>query len=320
MTTRCLVTGANGFVGLPLSLALRHHGHEVIGLVRRPCPALEDAGIEQRQISDLADDDDPSLANALGGVQTVYHLAARTHSPGASASDYDHDNISVTRRLTELACVAGVGHLVFVSSVKAMGERSDGEPLTPDTVPRPEDDYGRSKLAAEQFIARRCASAATGYTIIRPPLIYGAGALGNLERLIRLIHRGLPLPLGAVENRRSMISRQNLIDLMLAIISRPTGRILLPHDSDWSTPDLIRHLAAAMNRPARLWPVPPSLLRLAAKAVGRQAITDRLTGSLQVDDPWLRDTLGWRAPLPATTGLAEMALAAVADQSARPAR
>ncbi|MGH1357251.1 MAG: NAD-dependent epimerase/dehydratase family protein [Burkholderiaceae bacterium] len=309
MKRRCLVTGANGFLGRPLCLSLQEKGCEVIAVVRRADSQLTAAGIRQVVVADLYNFNDPSLSGSLNGAQTVYHLAARTHSPGADWRAYQRDNEAVTTQVTQLAIAAKVEHLVFVSSVKAMGERSGSSPLTPDSIAQPEDYYGHSKLAAEQSVIRQCQNTNTQFSILRPPLIYGKHAPGNLHRLISLIRRGVPLPLASVRNKRSMVGQQNLIDLLGALSERPANRILLPADGDWSTPELIRLLAQALNRPTRLWPVPPGLLRLAGRLVNKQDITDRLTRSLQIDDPWLRDQFGWHPPLPANAGLSEMAQA-----------
>ncbi len=313
---RALVTGATGFLGGALCARLIAHGWAVRAPSRHPLSPALAARVETLPVTDLADWA-LRAADALHDVDAVFHLAARVHQSGLRGNDaaYRRDNVETTVSLARAAASADVPRFVFVSSVKAMAETSDTRPLTPQDPPRPEDAYGRSKLEAERGMIEALASGPTRWCIVRPPLVYGVGARANLDRLVRWIAAGRPLPLAAVRNRRSLIGRENLTDLLagVAILPEAGHRILLPSDGDWSAAELVACLGEAVGRPVRaFWPVPPILLRTVAAALGQGSRIESLTASLQIDDPWLRDAVGWRPEIPAREGLTMMARAAVA--------
>lgn len=247
----------------------------------------------------------------LNGVDCVVHLAARAHVMDDSAPEplaaYREVNVAGTRRLAEQAAAAGVRRLVMVSSIKVNGERTaPGAPFLFSDPPAPEDAYGLSKWEAEQALWLVAAETGLEVVVVRPPLVYGPGARGNFQRLLRWVARGLPLPLGAVENRRSLVALDNLVDLLRVCIDHPaaTGQTFLVSDGeDLSTPELIRRLAAAMGRKPRLLPVPPALLRLGGWLLGRSGEVARLLGSLQVDIAHTREILGWTPPISVQEGL-----------------
>lgn len=300
-----LVTGANGFVGRVLCETLVRAGHSVRAAVRNPTAAI--AGSESVAVGDLNADTDWS--RALAGIDTVIHAAARAHilhdSPD-NAALYIRTNADGTCGLIEAAARAKVDRLVYVSSIKVNGEATANAPFTASDPPGPLDDYGRSKLAAEALVlAAASAGKLDGY-IVRPPLVYGAGVRANFLRLMRWTWKGIPLPLGAVDNARSMISVWNLGDVLarLATVRRPGARtFLVSDDDDLSTPALIRGLAAAMNRHARLVPIPVALLRLAGNMTGKSAEIARLCGSLRVDIGATRELLDWAPPLSVDEGI-----------------
>lgn len=291
------VTGAAGFVGRAVVATLRSRGVAVRPLVRHAM------GGDTVPIGEIGSNTDWS--RALEGVTHVIHAAARAHVMQEEARDplkaYREVNLHGTRRLAEQAATAGVHRLVFVSSVKVNGERTRaGCPFSARDCPAPEDAYGISKHEAEQALLEIGACTALKVAIVRPPLVYGPGVKGNFARLIRWVRTGIPLPLAAVHNRRSLVALDNIVDLLIccAMHSRATGQVFLAGDgADLSTPELLGRIARAMNRRARLFPVPPSVLSAVARLVGRGAEVDRLIGSLQVDISHAYETLGWRPPV-----------------------
>lgn len=199
---------------------------------------------------------------------------------------------------------------MYLSSIKVNGERTAlGVPFSFSDTPAPEDAYGTSKWEAEQALWDISARTGLEVVVVRPPLVYGPGVKGNLARLLKLVRSGLPLPLGAVQNKRSLIGLNNLVDLLIRCVDHPAaaGRTFLVADGeDLSTPDLLRHMAAAMGRSARLVPVPVPLLRLAGSALGKRAEIDRLVGSLQIDSSHTRRVLGWTPPVSVEEGIRRM--------------
>ena len=306
--SRVLVTGANGFIGRALCEALSASGHTVRKAVRASGPGDKNA----IAVGDIGPGTD--WGAALEGVSAVVHLAARTHVLRETAADplaeYRRINVAATERLARSAAARGVRRLVFLSSVKVNGERTGARPFTEDDAPRPEDAYGESKWEAEQALARIAAETGLQAVVLRPPLVYGPGVKGNFLRLLQWVARGWPLPLGSVENRRSLIYVGNLVDAIVKAIEAPraAGETFLVADSqDVSTPDLVRGLAAALGVKPRLLPFPLAPLRLASALAGRGAEFARLTGSLQVDSSRIQRKLDWRPRFTLAQGLAETA-------------
>jgi len=261
-------------------------------------------------VGDLAD---AALDAACAGADAVVHLAARTHVMQETAADaeaaYRRTNVDATRRLAEAAVRSGVRRFIFLSSIKVNGEATHGTPYSEASRPAPEDAYGRSKLAAEQALTA-AAGTAMETVILRPPLLYGPGVKGNLLTLMRALARGIPLPLGALDNRRSLLGIENLVSALTLALTHPAaaGRTFLVADGeDLSSPQLARLIAAGLDTPARLLPVPAPLLRFAGALTDKRAAVARLTGSLQIDGRAIRGTLGWQPPVPAAEGLARMA-------------
>lgn len=298
------VTGASGFVGGVLLESLAREGYQVVALTRQP-KDLQRATV--RAVGDLGNAE--GLAEALEGVDVLIHLAARAHVMGEHRSDavalYRAVNVDGTVRLAEAAVRAGVKRVVFVSSIKVNGEQTTARPFTAGDEPAPEDAYGLSKREAEAALWRIAGETGLEVTIIRPPLVYGPLVKGNLRRLISFVQRGLPLPFGAVRNRRSLVSVYNLCDLLVRCVEHPAaaGQTFLASDGeDLSTPGLIREIAIAFSRPARLWPVPVPVLKLAGRITGRLDDIDRLCGSLQVDIAKTCGLLDWHPPLSVREG------------------
>ena len=255
------------------------------------------------------------LEFSLIGIDCVIHCAALVHVMSESAEGalaaYRDVHVEITRRLAEQAVASGVRRFVFLSSVKVNGESTDGlpRPFGARNDAKPRDPYGISKWEAEQALWEVSAKTGLEVVVVRPPLVYGPGVKGNLARLLKLVRSGVPLPLGALQNKRSLIGLDNLVDLLIRCVDHPeaAGQTFLVSDGeDLSTPDLIRHMAAAMNRSPRLFPAPVSLLRLAGGALGKLAEIDRLVGSLQIDSSHTRRVLGWTPSVSVQEGIRRM--------------
>jgi nucleoside-diphosphate-sugar epimerase len=292
---RVAVSGAAGFVGRRAVLDLRAAGLDIVPLVRRPC-----GGDHEVVLGDLGEIA-PTLA--LPRIDACLHLAGRAHVLNDTAEDplaaYLHINVEGTRRLLDAVIRAGCRHFVYVSSVKAAAERSTGEPLHPDEPMCPEDPYGISKAAAESIVREICDTAGIAWTIVRPPLVYGPGVRANFHRLLRLALSGLPLPLGAAMNRRSMVFVGNLTDAMRAVLTTPAshGHVFYVTDGeDLSTADLIRRIAHADGSRASLFAFPRALLEIAAHVAGKGGELRRLFDDLQVDARPLCELLHWSPP------------------------
>lgn len=305
---RILITGGTGFVGRELiAQLLLRKVKEVIAPARTPDQLP--AGVTAVLVNAINDQTDWS--SALTGVNVVVHSAARVHQVTDRVedplADYRRVNVGGTLKLARVAARAGVSRFVFLSSVKVNGEATLPDvPCSADDSPAPQDPYGISKWEAEQGLQKIARETGMEVVIIRPPLVYGPGVKGNFASMIGLVEKGVPLPLGAIHNRRSLISLGNLVDLIITCIDHPAAanQIFLAADGeDLSTSDLLRRVAAAMGTPSRLIPVPAGLLQLGATILGKQAMAQRLLGSLQVDISKTREVLGWAPPLSVDEGL-----------------
>lgn len=303
-----LVTGANGFVGSALCARLRKDGAPVRGAVR--LSNVRAGGTEGVTIDGLASDTDWS--EALKNVEQVVHLAARVHVMNDKSSDpfaeFRRVNVEGTAALARQAAAAGVRRFVFLSSVKVNGEFTEaGQPFTADDVPAPEDPYGVSKHEAEQLLRQIADETGMEVVIIRPPLVYGPGVKANFAAMMRWLARGVPLPLAAVnENRRSLVALDNLVDLIMTCLHHPAAAnqtFLVSDGEDLSTAQLLKRMGAAMGHPARLFYVPPALLKLGATVLNKPGIYQRLCGSLQLDIAKTRQLLGWTPPVSVDEGL-----------------
>jgi nucleoside-diphosphate-sugar epimerase len=297
--TRIVVTGAAGFIGRALCRGLAERGHDVLGLARGPAVALP--GIVLRPIGTIAPDSEwrPHLRDA----EIVIHLATRAHRAARTPDDGESEAAAC---LARAAAAAGVRRLVHMSSLRAMGEATaTGVPFRATDSPQPSDPYGRAKLAIEQALATAADETGIDLVILRPPLVYGPAAKGNFRALMRLVAAGLPLPFARVDNRRSLIFVNNLVDLTarVALASAASGRVLLARDTDLPTPDLVRVLAAGLGRPARLFPLSQPALAAARLLPGIGPLAARLTLSLEADDRATRAAFGWAPPFPADAAL-----------------
>ena len=311
-----LVTGANGFVGNALVAALQQNAHSVRRALRNRREEESDAVA----VGDINGHTD--WADALRNIDVVIHLAARVHVMHESAADplaaFREVNVAGTENLARQAAAAGVKRLVYVSSIKVNGESTLSPGPSPVNgggvqnifteldVPAPQDAYGISKWEAEQALHRVAAETGLEVVIVRPPLVYGAGVKGNFAQMLKVLARGIPLPFASVHNRRSLLYVGNLADALITCATHPAadGQTYLVSDGeDISTSELLRRLGVAMGHPARLFPCPPALLKLAARLTGTTAQIERLLGSLQVDNHKMRSELGWVAPYSLQQGL-----------------
>lgn len=309
------MTGASGFVGRAVVDVLSSNPAFACRALYRSRPESIPPGVEAVESGDLVEGLLPP--EALKGVHVVIHTAARTHVLRERNGDpyraYRRTNVDGTLNLARSAIAAGVGRLVFLSSIKVNGESTPVDrPFTEADEPAPEDAYGITKLEAERALSELAKAGALEVRVLRSPLIYGAGAKGNLAELTRIIGHGLPLPLGAVRNRRSMVALDNLVSALVASADpAATGSSMhmISDQDDLSTPELIAAIACGLGRKARLLPLPPSLLSLAAGLAGRSEQARRLIGSLAVDSSKLTRDLGWRPHVRPREGLADMARA-----------
>lgn len=299
---KVLITGANGFIGSALAQYLSLAGCVVRRATRGP-------EMDSVAVGDI--DSSTDWAEALARCDAVVHLAARVHVLGDGAADplaeFREVNAAGTLKLARQAAPAGVRRFVFLSSVKVNGEGRD-EPYRTCDPAAPQDPYAMSKWEAEQGLLEIASDTGLQVVILRPPLVYGPGAKANFRRLVQMVGRGWPMPLGAIENRRSLLYLGNLVDAIRVCLEHPAaaGRTYLLSDGeDVSTPELIRRLARAMGRPARLFDVPAAWLESGARLLGRRAEVGRLLGSLCVDGGAIREELGWVQPYTLDQGLAE---------------
>jgi nucleoside-diphosphate-sugar epimerase len=306
---RVLVTGANGFVGQHLCPYLIAQGFTLRAALRRQQPDW--AVCEQVAIGDITAECDWSAA--LEGVDAVFHLAGRAHVMRETVDDplaqFRQVNVAGSRRLAQQAAAAGVKRLIYLSSIKVNGERSINQPIEADDGAAPEDAYGQSKWEAEQALRKIAEESGMELVIVRPVLIYGRGVKGNLQHLAGWVRKGLPLPLGRVNNRRSLVNIQNLLDFLHTCLLHPdaAGEVFIVADGeDLSTPQLIRKLAAAMGVSPRLVPLPISLLHLLGRLSGRSAAIERLCGDLQVNIDKNKRLLNWVPKVSVESALREM--------------
>jgi nucleoside-diphosphate-sugar epimerase len=309
-----LVTGATGFVGKAVLLRLLNErdSPRVAIAVRRDGQQWPD-----RVVQHVTGDLDPSTdwSVVLEGKSAVVHCAARVHVMADAAvnplAEFRRVNVQGTLNLARHAATAGVRRFVFVSSIKVNGEATQlGIPFAADDAPAPLDAYGVSKMEAEEGLREIASQTGMEVVIIRPPLVYGPAVKANFAAMMRWLKRGVPLPLGAIHNQRSLVALDNLVDLIVTCLTNPAAAnqtFLVSDGEDVSTTELLRRMGQAMGKPARLIPVPAGWLKLATALVGKKDVAQRLCGSLQVDIEKTQRLLGWKPPLTLDQGLKKAA-------------
>ncbi len=301
MPGRVLVTGASGFVGRAVVARLAQAATPVRAALRQG-PSARLPGVDVAQVGDIHATTD--WRGAVEGVDVVVHCAARVHVMHETAADplaaFRAVNVAGTLQLARQAQAAGVRRLVFVSSIGVNGAETTGRPFTADDAPAPHSPYAQSKHEAEVALRELAQRTGLEVTIIRPPLVFGPGAPGNFERLMRALHRGMPLPFGAVHNQRSFVALANLTSLVQVCLGHPQAAnqtFMVSDGEDISTTELLRRVAQGLGRPARLIPVPGGAIRALAGLLGKADFAQRLCGSLQVDISKTRALLGWAPPV-----------------------
>jgi nucleoside-diphosphate-sugar epimerase len=301
---KVLVTGANGFIGTPLCKSFSEMQYDVIPVVRRP------SAIPNSRI--LEYNNDAKWMECLEGCDSIVHLAGRAHVMQDPATDpykaFHVANVEATLKLAYRAVKAGVRRLLFISTIKVNGEYTlPGTRFTPNDVPAPDNDsYALSKLEAEQALWEVSTKSGLEIVIIRPPLVYGPRVKGNFLSLMHWIEKGLPLPLGAIHNKRSLVGLDNLIDLIITCNDHPSAAnqtFLVSDNQDLSTTELLQHLGIALNKPTRLLPLPPLILDWGLTALGKKSIAQRLLSNLQVEITKTEELLSWSPPVSIDEGL-----------------
>lgn len=301
-----LLTGATGFVGTVVARQLGiSNQHQLIAAVRRPC-RISGCG-RVHVIGELSGSVD--WTEALTETNIVVHAAARAHLTRNNAAnptvDFRHVNVEGTLELAKQSANAGVKRFIFISSIGVNGNITS-RPFTAGDQPSPAEPYALSKWEAEQGLWQIREETGMDVVIIRPPLVYGPGAPGNFSSLVRWVERGVPLPLGAIHNKRSLVGIDNLVDLIIRCIDHPAAanQVFLAGDGeDLSTTELLRGVGEAMGKPARLIPVPAGMLQFGATVLGKKAMAQRLLGSLQVDISKTCELLDWKPPYTVQEGL-----------------
>ena len=307
-----ILTGATGFIGSAFLAAAQQRSMKIRSVFRSNEQAKRFGDAKNSAVVVPSIEADTDWSEALVDVDVVVHCAARVHVMNDSISEplaeFCKVNVAGTLNLAKQAALAGAKRFVFLSSIKVNGEETQpGGPYSAHDVPAPEDAYGISKAEAEAGL--RLLSLETGIevVIIRPPLVYGPGVKGNFSNLLRWVACGLPLPFGlATSNRRSFVGLDNLVDLILTCVDHPMAAnqtLLVSDGEDLSTADLLSRIGKALNRPARLIPVPVSILIIASRLLGKSSISQRLLGSLQVDISMTCTLLNWKPPVSVDEGL-----------------
>ncbi len=304
-----LVTGATGFVGAAVvkRLLADDESRQVVVAVRRVGQKLPD-----KVLSCVTGGLDPTTdwMIALDSISTVIHCAARVHVMSDTAADsleeFRRINVQGTLNFARQAVNAGVRRFIFVSSVGVNGIETFQKPFVPEDLAKPHSPYTVSKYEAELGLKNLANETGIEVVIIRPPLVYGPNAPGNFGSLMRWLKRGVPLPFGAIQNQRSLVSLGNLVDLIVTCIKHPAAAnqtFMVSDGEDVSTSELLRRIGKAMGHPVRLLPVPASWLKVVAVLIGRHDLAKSLCGSLQVDIQKTRHLLGWSPPLSLNEGL-----------------
>jgi UDP-glucose 4-epimerase len=304
MIKNILMTGSTGFVGRAVLASLHKSGHSISALGRR----------KPKQVGKFFNcnlDSSSDYSFAMPKVDVILHIAARAHVMDEISSDplslYREVNTLATLNLAKQAASFGVKRFVFISSIKVNGESTlEDVPFKFDDMIQPEDPYSISKAEAEVGLKKISAETGMEFVIIRPPLVYGPGVKANFASMMKLSEKNLPLPFGAIHNKRSLIALDNLVDLIIACIDNPKAAnktFLVSDDSDISTTELLQMMTRAAGKEPWLLPIPANWLRLISRLIRRQSLTDRLCGNLQVDIKHTKETLGWIPPVSVEEGI-----------------
>ena len=307
---KILVTGASGFVGKSLTAELFRQDYDIGAAARSTKSQINNA--EVVVVGEI--DGNTDWTNALRNVDVVIHLAARVHVMKENfanpLAEFRKVNVEGTQQLAQSAANAGVKRFVYISSIGVNGFKTT-LPFTESVNPNPHSDYAISKWEAEQVLLRVSAETGLEVVIIRPPLVYGFDAPGNFASMMRVVKRGIPLPFGAIHNKRSFVYVGNLVSFILLCIDHPAAAnqtFLISDGHDISTTELLRGCAEVLGMKARLLPFPQKLVEVCATIIGKRDVAQRLCGNLQVDISKARTLLGWAPPKSVADGLKATAL------------
>lgn len=320
MLKKVLLTGCTGFVGSSVLTRLCRDGMEVVACSRAE---MLKTPSEARYMRVAGLDSSTDWTPALDGGEVVIHSAARVHVMHDQSSDplaeFRKVNVEGTLNLARQAAAAGVRRFIFISSIKVNGEGTPvNGPYLADAQAAPADPYGISKMEAEQGLRALATETGMEVVIIRPVLVYGPGVKANFLSMMRWLHKGVPLPFGAIHNRRSLVALDNLVDLIVTCIDHPAAAnqaFLVSDGEDLSTSELLSRMGTALGKPARLLPVPSWLLEAGAAMLGKRALSQRLCGSLQVDISKTRELLNWTPPVSVDEALRKTARHFLEQQS-----
>ncbi len=302
---KVLVTGADGFVGKSLCEKLLQSNFSVIAAVRTDVMIVDQPGMHKIKITDLRQNVDwKELCSGFTDIKTVIHLASRVHIMNETSrnplAQFRRVNVQATVDLARYALKSGVKRFIYLSTIKVNGEITQNEQrFQASDLAAPADPYALSKYEAEQCLLDIAKNSTMEIVIIRPPLVYGPRVKGNFLKLMRLLKRGIPLPLGSINNARSLVSLSNLHDLIIVCINHPQAAneiFLISDGEDLSTPDLLRRLAWSLGYTAKIFPVPVAILTFFMALACKKSIALRLCGSLQVDISKNRRLLNWEPP------------------------
>ena len=320
---KILITGASGFIGRSLCKTLSTSGRFFRGAVRSLDSISTDTRANYVSIGDITTK--TNWKDVLANIDCIIHCAGRAHVMNETKKNeleiYKSTNVQGTKLLAQEAAKAGVKRLIFLSSIKVMGESTDNIHVNIDSkkknnfffthsdLPNPEDPYSISKFEAEKILWEISSITGLEIVVIRIPLVYGYGVKGNLMSLIKLINFGIPLPFSRINNKRSLIGIDNLVDLLICCCEHPNakGKTFLASDgNDLSTPDLINYLALFMGQKVRLFPFPIFLLKFLGSVFGKKKEINRLVGSLRLDDNYTKNILNWIPPVSTKEGIRRM--------------
>jgi len=316
---KVLVTGGSGFVGMNLCQQLFDTGVHVrsVGRSKFQAPSASSFTID-------GIDANTDWGDALGHVDVVVHCAARVHIMDDRSADplaeFHEVNTCGTLNLARQAAKVGVKRFIFLSSIKVNGEYTTEQRFVSGDTNIPLDPYGLSKYEAERGLLQLAQETGLEVVIIRPPLVYGPGVKANFLSLLRWVHKGIPLPLGMINNKRSFVALDNLVDLICVCIDHPNAKgqiFLVSDDDDLSTTELLQGMAKALGQPSRLIPVPMFVLNCGARLLGKADIAQRLFSSLQVDISKTKQLLGWSPPITVEQGLKQVAVAYIKGDESR---
>ncbi len=305
-----LLTGHSGFIGSNLAKALLRHGYRMRAAGRRNAQAPYHDFCKVGCI-----DINTDWSSCLRDIETVIHLAARVHILDDQATDplseFRKTNTEATLNLARQAAKSGIRRFIYISTIKVNGQQTPcGIPFTENDPPQPEDHYALSKLEAENGLYEIAAQTGMEVVVIRPPLVYGPGVKANFLRMLELLYSGLPMPFGAINNQRSLLYIENLIDLIMVCIEHPNAanQLFLAADGeDLSTAELLKRLSLFLGKPARLFKIPNWVMETGLKVAGKSDLATRLCGSLQVDISKAKKMLSWKPPYSVDEGLEKTA-------------